>query len=330
VSEPSYPNTPPVAQRMQELLSRAVEEQVGEQRHLAEALTELRLLVSRLPAEVGDAASATSAGLAGTVESLRQELARTSAQVDTTATRLDALTARLEGVDELASRLPEAGAPDPGEAVESRLRTLSERLDAVEVEVARRLDGLQEAIAARLADVEAALPGERASLLADLTPRIDALSVGALNRGDVDAAVVPAIGAVAEVSDRVLAVSEGLEARVDSLETGIEKRLAELRSGVFAHIDEAVLALAAALLGGPASSAAPSAGALDTSAGGEGSARLDTAQSADAASPGHTAPPADAEEGAAVRPSNGAETADRDPESRAATARRRSWWKHAE
>lgn len=316
MSEPSHSTTPPVAQRMQELLSRAVEEQVGEQRHLAEALAELRALVSRLPAEVGEAAAATSANVTGALAELREDLARTSAQVDGTSARVDALSGRLDGLDDLAGRLPEDGAIDPDQAAAAARSAVAPLVE--------RLSALEESLAGRLAGLDLALPAERAALLGELAPRIDSVANSALTRADVDSAVTPVSGAVAEAIDRLAGVSETLESRLDALETGLEKRLTEVAAGLSSHIDEAVLALAAALLRNPASSPVPSTADIEAAVSDSAAAR----SAADDEGLG-AAPEPSAEQERVPQPASrvvdgyGSEGLE-------APARRRSWWKHVE
>jgi hypothetical protein len=336
VTEPSHTPTPPVAQRMQELLSRAVEEQVGEQRHLADALTELRRLVARLPGEVSEATATTAASAAaetsGALAGLREELARTSSQVEVTADRVQALSARLDGLDDLAGRLPEEGAVDPAQAAEAAQSAMAP--------VLARLGEVEERFSGRLAGLDMALPAERSALLGELGPRLDAVSASALTRAEVDAAVTPAVEAVAEVSHRLVAVSEELSGRMDDLSARLDARLeglAEIESrlgerldgavaGLSAHIDEAVLALAAALLRSPGSSASPAPASVVA-------AVAETATATERGGevqPGPGAVPREPGPQSEYSPADpGAPDGER-PHGEPASARRRSWWKQVE
>ena len=112
----------PVAERMQALLSRAVEDQASEQRQVTTVLSEIRHLVAGLSEQLRGTASDAR------VESLSGDLAALSADLRSTTTgmgeRLDVLTRRVEeqaassaetaasggaGVEQLGMRVSEIG-----------------------------------------------------------------------------------------------------------------------------------------------------------------------------------------------------------------------------
>ncbi|MCW2499937.1 MAG: hypothetical protein JWN87_1613, partial [Frankiales bacterium] len=110
----------PVSDRMQALLSRAVEEQVSEQRAVSSLLTELRVQVTGLTESVRLAASdAAVERLGGTVSTVVADL-RTSTSL--LGQRIEALSKRIE------SAVADTAAPTEQAAV--RLAALSGEIAA--------------------------------------------------------------------------------------------------------------------------------------------------------------------------------------------------------
>lgn len=214
----------PMAERMQQLLSRAVEDQLSEQRQLAMVLGDIRAALARIPDEIAVGAGQAAAHQAADLAHL----------IDGVGARLDLVSSRL---GELAT----------GEG----LRTVTDRLEVL----LSRLDGAN--------------------------GRLDSLG------GRLDALGDPA----AEVRTRVSPV----EARIAATERQISelaRSFADTERRIAEHVDEAILALADALLrrrgrGGPGGEAAgpveiPAANSAPAPAREESPAPADSGESADA------------------------------------------------
>lgn len=116
----------PMSERMQALLSRAVEDQLSEQRQLAGALAEVRGQLARIAAEME-----TIRGETGPAPDVEHAVAAVSAEVRA-AVRL--LGERLDGVDAALARL--------AERVEALDRGPDPRVDELSAEVEDLHDGL--------------------------------------------------------------------------------------------------------------------------------------------------------------------------------------------
>jgi hypothetical protein len=257
----------PMSERMQALLSRAVEDQLSEQRQVAGAMTEVRNHLAHLGAELQQL-RATAGGAAD--EEIQRQVAGVAADV---REAIRVLSERLDGVTVL----------------------VHERLDGMTALVHERLDGVTALVQQRgndLADIRGALDNE-------LRPRVDGVDAamrdlrGAFTgigsrvadlpgRQDIEAMIARTGEAVAPVEERLEQLQGWVEEVHEGLfgETGVHPRVQALveqaaegsepstsgeeiagqideavRSAVAAsekritaHVDEAVLALAEALL----------------------------------------------------------------------------------
>ncbi len=196
----------PVSERMQALLARAVEEQVGERRAVSAALTDVQSQVTELVASVRLGATGSSVG----------ELA------DRTGASLDALLLRLETLQSEVEAL-------------SALQDGTRLQEAVGAVVARRFDDLDVAVSGA-----AGVPA-LATDLGRLNDRVEQLA------GQVAAVVVPDAQEIAVLVDQ--RITEQLVASVAARVTDAVRTISDDSEGrVLAHVDEAVLALAEALL----------------------------------------------------------------------------------
>lgn len=230
----------PMSERMQVLLSRAVEDQLSEQRQLTNALADIRALLVRLPEEVR-AATATAVGDQGEgvraeVDGIAREL---RAGLQALGERLDAVGQR--GGDDLDSRLDARLA-----AVEAAVTRQAERLEQLAAqdhdELLSRLDALSD----RLIVID-----ERSAVAPDVSGQV---------RSAVDELGRTLMAAQVSATDLESAVRLVVPEVVTTAHANTERRLA-------AHVDEAVLALAEALLrrrpARPAYSSDSSAGGFD-------------------------------------------------------------------
>jgi len=201
-STPGAPAPGLVSERMQALLSRAVEEQVSEQRAVSAVLADLRGEVAELAEGVRLAASESSIGV----------LAR---RLDD----IDAAAARSVAPEQLTVSLSDLRA-----AVETG--PLAERLSS--------LGGTLEEVQQQLSQVV-----ERVAELGTAAGELPALSVGMTAlRGDVEELTNRLAGSAAPGAEEIAQV---VERRVSAL-------LLESEGRVIAHVDDAVLVLAEALL----------------------------------------------------------------------------------
>ncbi len=211
----------PVAERMQALLSRAVEDQLSEQRTVANALAEVRAQV----AAVGEGLRGAASGVA--VERLRTDLSGVATELRMSTTGLG------ERFDVLARRLDEQSAAmaAAGSGSADRTAELTARLDAVAADVAEQGAGVQRLSAA--VSALAAFPEALAALQNDLAGLHDRLSPLA----DVRAAVgdLQARGSVAEAVRPEL---EALSARVGLLASAAD--VDRVRDSVVASLTERI------------------------------------------------------------------------------------------
>ncbi|MCW2777496.1 MAG: hypothetical protein JWN17_1221, partial [Frankiales bacterium] len=214
------PGSGPVSERMRALLSKAVDEQVQEQRAVSSVLQDLRGQVGAL----SEAVSRTASG-AG-VERVAADLASLAGDLRTSTaslgTRLEALGRR---VDEQAGLAASSG--QGGEATALRLASLAEEVEAssrtlgqLEASVAL-LGGFPDALAAVQQDVAGL--SDRLAPLADVRAALDDLA----GRNDADAlrpdlealrTRVEALPGAAELSRSRDSVVEAVSGRLERLE----------------------------------------------------------------------------------------------------------------
>lgn len=214
----------PVAERMQALLSRAVEEQVSEQRQVSAVLGDLRMQIAGLADQLrGTASGDRVEQLAGDLASLTTELRRYSSVV---GERLDAVLRR---VDAQAASAAEAAA-----AGSAGTESLAVRLGALGADVASQGAALErvttalEALGAFPAALSA-VQGELAGLHDRLAPlgevRSAVADLGARTAG-VEA-LRPELGAVAD-KVAALSTSADITRMRDSLVVALGDRLERL------------------------------------------------------------------------------------------------------
>ena len=182
----------PVSDRMQALLSRAVEEQVSEQRAVSTVLADLRSQVAGLDDSVRRTASEQ------TVERLATEVATVVADLRTTASllgsRLDALTSRVQQSS--------ADTTVPVEAATARMTALA-------AEIADQRAVLEDLAVAMTA--LASFPTALASLQTDVAGLHDRLSP------------LPEVrAALGDLATRTTSTLEGLSPRLDALQTKVD------------------------------------------------------------------------------------------------------------
>lgn len=136
-----------MAERMQQLLSRAVEDQLSEQRQLAGLLADIRMTLARIPEEIR---SGAGSAIAEQVAGLQQGLDGLGARMDLISTRLaelatsDGLRAAVDRVEVLLSRT---------DALNGRVDGISARIDALG-DPTGELRGQLEPVESRLVNTE--------------------------------------------------------------------------------------------------------------------------------------------------------------------------------
>ncbi len=250
----------PVSARMQELLSRAVEEQVSEQRQVAEALAELRSTVTALEDSVrgaasNDAVERLDSTMSTVVADLRTATTLLSQRLDTLGQRVESIVADTSApLEQTAVRLGALASEvsAQGSSVE-RLRAVlelmgsfPEALSALQRDVAGLHDRLSP-----LADVQSGvsdLSARTAATLNALVPQLESLqekvaALGAVPGPDrLRDAVVDALGTRL---DRVQQAAERPAVGPEVLRSG----LGDLRAGLTAAVGEATEPLTTGLLG---------------------------------------------------------------------------------
>jgi hypothetical protein len=150
-----------MSERMQALLSRAVEDQLTEQRQLASLVAEVRALLSALPGEVAAAAPAD--------EQVRSEVSRLRAGLAAVEQRLAVLTAAAERPTDLSSVTGVVG------AVGQQVGQLSARLDSLESSLA--------AVSAAVATAAASAAASEQRIVAHVDEAVLALAEVLVRRG---------------------------------------------------------------------------------------------------------------------------------------------------
>jgi hypothetical protein len=216
---PGYPagTGNPVAERMQALLSRAVEDQISEQRTVGNALAEVRAQV----AAVGEGLRGAASGVA--VERLRGDLSAVATELRTSTTGLG------ERFDVLARRLEEQSAAITGAG--HGTAELAARIDAVAAEVTAQ-GAAVDRLSAALTTL-AAFPQALASLQKDLAGMHNRLAP----LSDVRAAVAD-LQARGSTAEAVLPELETLSARVEKLASSAD--VARVRDSVVVSLTERI------------------------------------------------------------------------------------------
>jgi hypothetical protein len=240
----------PMSERMQALLSRAVEDQLSEQRQVATAMTEVRNHLAHLGAELQQL-RATAGGAAD--EEIQRQVAGVAADV---REAIRVLSERLDGVAGLVQQR--------GNDLSELRGLMGELRGVIDNELRPRVDGVD----AAMRDLRGAFTGI-GSRVADLPGRQEIETMLARTSeasGPVDERLEQLQGWIEEVHDglfgetgvhpRVQALveqaaeapessDEDLGARVDE---AVRTAVSASEKRITAHVDEAVLALAEALL----------------------------------------------------------------------------------
>ncbi len=215
----------PMSERMQSLLSRAVEDQLSEQRSLAGALSDVRAQIATLSESLANnqqnpSIAADPAVVGALTTELREAMRRTGERLDNLARMVAQRGEDLVGLQSTVSGLSEA------------LKAQGEGIDGVSTalsSVAQRVEG----IATYLGDRSAG-DGSR---IAAIEQRLVTLQTDMTALGSYVAALSESAGSRPD--------GEDLDARIRAIVAGAlvgtERRLA-------AHVDETVLTLAEALL----------------------------------------------------------------------------------
>jgi hypothetical protein len=215
----------PMSERMQSLLSRAVEDQLSEQRSLAGALADVRAqiatLTQSLAANQQSSSTSTDPAVVGALTTeLREAMRRTGERLDTLARMVAQRGEDIVGLQASLSGLSDAlKAQGEGIAgVTSSLSTVAQRVDGIATYLGDRSAGDN----SRIAAIEQRLVTLQTDMTA-LGSYVAALSESAGGRPDGE-----------DLDSRIRAIVAGAL-------VGTERRLA-------AHVDETVLTLAEALL----------------------------------------------------------------------------------
>ncbi len=214
----------PMSERMQELLSRAAEDQLTEQRQVSAVLADLRGLVGNLGEQLrGTASSARLESLGGDVSSLFTELRMSTSAL---GERLDVLARRVD--EQAASTAERVTAQGSGsEALAVRVSGLSEDLSAQSTALDRLTDSVEAlgAFPAALAALQRDMSGVHDRLaplgdvrtgLADLVARTGAIE-----------ALRPEVGTISSRMEG-LATSDEVARSRDSLVAAVTERLDRL------------------------------------------------------------------------------------------------------
>ena len=233
----------PMSERMQALLSRAVEDQLSEQRQVAGAMTEVRNHLAHLGAELQQL-RATAGGAAD--EEIQRQVAGVAADV---REAIRVLSERIDGVSALVQQRGNDLAELRG-VIDNDLRPRVEGVDGA----IRDLRGAFTGIGSRVAD----LPGrqEIEAMLArtseatgPLDERLESLQgwIEEVHEGLFgETGVHPRVQALVEhAAEPPAAPQEDLGGRIDE---AVRSAVAASEKRITAHVDEAVLALAEALL----------------------------------------------------------------------------------
>jgi hypothetical protein len=215
-----------MSERMQSLLSRAVEDQLSEQRSLAGALADVRTQIATLSqtlaaAQLNPASPDTGSG-AGLTAELREAMRRTGDRLDTVARMV---AQRGEDIVALQASLS---------VLSDQLRAQGEGVAAMSgsvTTVAQRVEGIATYLGDRSAGDGSRLAGIEQRLVALQT---DMTAVGSYVAGLVESSAARGEGNAEDLDARIRAIVAGAL-------VGTERRLA-------AHVDETVLTLAEALL----------------------------------------------------------------------------------
>jgi chromosome segregation ATPase len=219
---------------MQALLSRAVEEQVSEQRAVSTVLAELKDHVAALEAAVRGAAANES------VERLEGSVSTVVADQRTATTllsqRLEVLASRVEGLSALGTRVEaQAAALDQVERALEQFASFPEALSALQRDVSGVHDRL-----APLAELRAAvgdLTARTTSSLDSLRPQLEALAGGAGSTGsalDPERVRDAVVDALATRLERLQQAAERPVVGPEVLRSG----LGDMRAGVTAAVGQ--------------------------------------------------------------------------------------------
>lgn len=275
------PGSGAMSERMQALLSRAAEEQLNEQRQVSVVLGDLRQLltglndrVDALALRLDEQVDQTPTGVPDSLSALQREVSGLDDRLEVAAqrpvlteqtllaslspvfSRLDALDERLSGLSDTAERLP---------GVATTLTDVADRVDA--------LSGLRDEVAGLRAGVSALREDQSVSTLvssvAAMRGTVEELG-GRVAKIDVPTGDDVAAAVGQQVTDRLVdelapriadlvmhkmastlvdQVSSGVSASVQSgLAEEVRTVSADSERRISAHVDDAVLALAEALL----------------------------------------------------------------------------------
>jgi hypothetical protein len=249
VSRPGRPggcDAPAVAETpepdgMQSLLARAVEDQANEQRLVSTTLVQIQDQLDALDEGVratGPSLIRLDVAVSTVVEDLRATTDTLSAHLASTTASVDALAGGLTG-DQTARRVGELTISLVGQ-----LENLEESLDGLTTQLTDRADSAS--VAALAARLDALHP-----LVADLGTQLKALTTGLSGfRGDVEDGQVRTVAALAALPapptlEQIAALLGAERERSDALTRAL---VHESEQRVLGHVDDAVYALAKALL----------------------------------------------------------------------------------
>src|SRR3954471_3579696 len=231
----------PMSERMQALLSRAVEDQISEQRQVAGAMNEVRNCLAHLGSEL-EQLRATAGGAAD--EEIQRQVAGVAADV---REAIRVLGDRIDGVSGLVQQRGNDLA-EIRNVIDSELRP---RVDAVDSAM-RDLRGAFSGVGSRVADLPGrqdieAMIARAGTDTSGIDERLESLQ-GWIE--EVHAGLFGEDGVHPRVEALVEQAAEGtplddIAARIDNT---VRTAVAASEKRITAHVDEAVLALAEALL----------------------------------------------------------------------------------